>query len=110
DPTRTNPALWRRKIRWYGFPRDENGDGIVQGFRNGLSNNDLLDVVPVRDVVRTCIYGNFVNFAGFAWEHFNPIGSPTIPLNTISATGTGDYANVSTGIAPNKSSSPNTAP
>lgn len=39
-----------RAIRWYGYPRDLNGDGVIQG--NRLKNNDMPDVVPLRDVAR----------------------------------------------------------
>lgn len=38
------------KTRWYGLPRDVNGDGIIQGYKSGIKNNDLQDVVPLRDV------------------------------------------------------------
>jgi prepilin-type N-terminal cleavage/methylation domain-containing protein len=42
----TNPALWTRRIRWYGFPRDTNNDGAI----------DLQhDVVPLRDVLQAAI-------------------------------------------------------
>lgn len=41
------------KIRWYGFPRDANGDGRIAGWVAGRGTNDLADVVPLRDVVRT---------------------------------------------------------
>ena len=40
-----------RNVRWYGLPRDTTGDGRVPG---GLRrNNDMPDVVPLRDVRRT---------------------------------------------------------
>jgi hypothetical protein len=66
------------RVRWYGLPRDTNGDGIITGFSPnpgytrakydktrtygsvpGLpaysNNNELVDVVPVDDVLRTTI-------------------------------------------------------
>jgi hypothetical protein len=122
-----SPTLWQRKIRWYGLPRDENGDGRVQGWYNkgnpALSNDDLLDVVPVRDVVRTCIYNVItptqtnqgtpptivstpVNFPGFVWEHFTPLSNPGGGVNTLqmqSPGAPGDYANVTSGILPSNS-------
>ena len=42
-----------RKIRWYGMPRDIDGDGKIVGGRPGMNNNSLRDVVPLRDIVRT---------------------------------------------------------
>mgnify|MGYP000471754520 CR=1 FL=1 len=41
------------KIRWYGFPRDVDGDGKIPGAIGGRHANDLTDVVPLRDLVRT---------------------------------------------------------
>lgn len=78
DPTSkannpTNPGLWTRKIRWYGFPRDTNGDGAI----------DLQDdVVPLRDVLQAAV----PNGAGQAptaatamapWEAFNDLAIPS---------------------------------
>jgi prepilin-type N-terminal cleavage/methylation domain-containing protein len=102
SPGKTNPALWQRKIRWYGLPRDENGDGIVQGWRAGLSNNDLLDVVPVRDVARTAINNSVspVGFTGFPWEHFALLSSPVGTDSFRPVAGTGNYADVNVGISP----------
>ncbi|MDB5357227.1 MAG: hypothetical protein JWN24_3680 [Phycisphaerales bacterium] len=42
-----------RHIRWYGFPRDTNGDGVI----------DARDVMPLRDVMQI---GNDVEVANFA--------------------------------------------
>ncbi len=78
-PGTENPGLWRRQIRWYGLPRDTNGDAVAQGWyaRAGrpLTNNDMPDVVPVRDVVRSCVYGGgFQTFNGFGFEKIiNPL-------------------------------------
>lgn len=53
-PTPANRDRWRRNIRWYGFPRDIDGDGIIKGVAGGnVHNNELADVVPVRDVANT---------------------------------------------------------
>jgi hypothetical protein len=62
---RDDVSLWIRKIRWYGFPRDTNGDGKIDGYPSveppntsptgprAVKNNDLQDVVPLRDVFMT---------------------------------------------------------
>jgi prepilin-type N-terminal cleavage/methylation domain-containing protein len=55
--TAADPKLWVRRIRWYGFPRDINGDGKIQGYREqttgvgAVTNNEMQDVVPLRDVI-----------------------------------------------------------
>lgn len=54
-PKPANRNRWSRNIRWYGFPRDTNGDGIIQG--NLDSNNRMPDVVPLRDIARTSVAG-----------------------------------------------------
>ncbi len=58
--TTTNHPRWSghtstaiRRIRWYGFPRDINGDGFIKGYTSGTKVDDLIDVVPVRDVAMT---------------------------------------------------------
>jgi type II secretory pathway pseudopilin PulG len=43
----------RKVIRWYGSPRDVDGNGLVPSHQTGRTNNDLTDVVPLRDVMRT---------------------------------------------------------
>jgi hypothetical protein len=40
-----------RNTRWYGLPRDTTGDGAVPGGK--AHNNEMPDVVPLRDVRRT---------------------------------------------------------
>ncbi|MGH7176925.1 MAG: hypothetical protein ACREJC_06070, partial [Tepidisphaeraceae bacterium] len=78
-----------RRVRWYGFPRDTNGDGIILGSPSVGSNANLLvDVVPVRDVARTFDSA----FAGFSWE--KDLGPPTSTLTPKS-----DYASRSNGVA-----------
>jgi hypothetical protein len=42
-----------RETRWYGMPRDIDSDGIIKGWQSGRTAQDMLDVVPLRDVVRT---------------------------------------------------------
>lgn len=66
DPTGTTPATWVHRIRWYGLPRDVNGDGKV----------DINDVLPLADVLDW--YGVTVNNAPTSapWEYDRP--SPTL--------------------------------
>ena len=40
-------------VRWYGLPRDANGDGRIEGGGGRGQSNRLTDVVPLRDVRRT---------------------------------------------------------
>jgi hypothetical protein len=40
-----------RNVRWYGLPRDTDGDGAVPGGKS--HNNQMPDVVPLRDIRRT---------------------------------------------------------
>jgi hypothetical protein len=70
-----------RRIRWYGFPRDTDGDGIVRGGPAFPGNaNGLVDVVPFRDVFRQQVngaYGGPIQRA--PWER--PIfGGITLPV------------------------------
>ena len=78
DPPK-NPDKWVRRIRWYGLPRDINGDGRIT----------INDVVPLADVLRyywktgSREPHTFVTPAGFSgapsapWEKTPP--SPTPP-------------------------------
>jgi len=44
---------WTRRTRWYGFPRDIDGDGHISVFKNGGSSGaQSPDVLPLRDVLR----------------------------------------------------------
>lgn len=40
-----------RQTRWYGLPRDTDGDGAIPGYQAGRRNNQMPDVVPLRDVI-----------------------------------------------------------
>ncbi|CAN5538458.1 hypothetical protein BH09PLA1_BH09PLA1_07990 [soil metagenome] len=42
-----------KRVRWYGAPRDTSGDGLVPGWIAGRLSNQMPDVVPLRDVIRT---------------------------------------------------------
>jgi type II secretory pathway component PulJ len=42
-----------RSVRWYGLPRDTDGDGKITGGAGPGQTNRLTDVVPLRDVRRT---------------------------------------------------------
>jgi prepilin-type N-terminal cleavage/methylation domain-containing protein len=72
-----NPANGTRGIRWYGFPRDANGDGLIL---TGANMNQNPDVLPARDVVRA-YFGSA--FPGFLFEKgVNGVGSPKFPTAT----------------------------
>ena len=118
SPATQNPALWSRHIRWYGLPRDDNGDGHINGFKSAFnsvtaataaqSNNDLLDVVPVRDVVMTTVHPELLPAAthgvsGYSGENFewfptpdqssdastnNPVAKPQADYAAVAASGT----------------------
>jgi hypothetical protein len=65
-----------RRIRWYGFPRDANGDGVIKGFTTGVTTNELVDVVPLRDVLRTRP-SIAANFGGASFEReIDPNNAP----------------------------------
>jgi len=77
------PDAGVRRIRWYGYPRDVNGDGIVYAWRSVAplrSNNQIPDVVPLRDVLRSAAasgYPDAANSEGMAFEHFQNWTYPT---------------------------------
>lgn len=48
-----DPATGQERTRWYGLPRDLNGDGVILGGVVGMDPNTLVDVVPIRDVLKT---------------------------------------------------------
>lgn len=90
------------RTRWYGFPRDVNGDNVVQGYWTGpggaTRNNQLVDVVPVRDVMMTRLN----NATWTANPPALPFQAPferevnaQIPLpDPAGSNASGDYANV----------------
>jgi len=59
-----------RQTRWYGFPRDTDGDGIIYG-GSGHTNNQMPDVVPVRDVLASASY-NTASSPSFEYFTFGP--------------------------------------
>jgi prepilin-type N-terminal cleavage/methylation domain-containing protein len=75
-----------QQIRWYGMPRDTNGDGKIPGWVSGRTNNQMPDVVPLRDVFRTCAGQSSSNGATFERN----IASSLPPVS--------DYAAVSGGM------------
>jgi prepilin-type N-terminal cleavage/methylation domain-containing protein len=77
------PAISSR-IRWYGLPRDINGDRIIRGFATGVRSNELVDVVPLDDVLRTATGG----YIPSAFERELP--KPATDYANIPP---GDYAN-----------------
>ena len=64
-------------IRWYGLPRDTDGDGIVRGYQGGRRNNEMPDVVPLRDVRLTA--PGSPGEAKFE-RMYDPTGKPRLPL------------------------------
>jgi hypothetical protein len=67
-----------RAIRWYGYPRDLNGDGVIPG--NRAKNNDMPDVIPVRDVAH----------APFRFErNLNQTSNSDLPVKSNYATAAG---------------------
>ncbi len=57
-PDKGFPNAGVRQIRWYGLPRDTDGDGIINGqYMDNTNvfpkrwNNSMPDVVPLRDVI-----------------------------------------------------------
>lgn len=52
--TNNDGVIDGRSIRWYGLPRDVDGDGVIRGWRNGYPTDAagmlaLRDVIPLRD-------------------------------------------------------------
>ena len=76
-----------RQTRWYGLPRDLDGDGVVAGGRS--HNNEMPDVVPLRDVRRTALARPPVDAAPFErlTEHLGAAMRERLPLPAG-----GDYA------------------
>lgn len=64
----------RRETRWYGMPRDSNGDGVIPGWVAGRNANQLPDVVPLRDVVSSGTGTLYAPGDGYALEKFTPPG------------------------------------
>ena len=58
-----DPVTKTRSIRWYGFPRDTNDDGLIPTKLSG-GIGAVLDTLPARDVVRTINS----SFDGFLFE------------------------------------------
>lgn len=82
-----NPAengTVRRVTRWYGMPRDTNGDGVIPGWyaaplTTTNLNNLMPDVVPLRDVVSSglgALYAPALD-SGRSIEKFDTLDVPT---------------------------------
>lgn len=63
-----------KQIRWYGLPRDTNSDGIISGWAAGKTSNQMPDVVPLRDVMRTL--ASEVTSNGAPFEKNQPFITP----------------------------------
>jgi prepilin-type N-terminal cleavage/methylation domain-containing protein len=46
-----NPTTHEHSIRWYGMPRDTDGDGHIIVGGAGVTSNTITDVVPLRDII-----------------------------------------------------------
>jgi prepilin-type N-terminal cleavage/methylation domain-containing protein len=89
DPERVG---MRAATRWYGMPRDTNGDGVIAGFLPGRPNNHMIDVVPLRDVVSSGIGALYapLNGSGYQVEKFDNLTTPTNAQgNYMAGTGAG---------------------
>jgi hypothetical protein len=110
-------ASVKRKIRWYGLPRDVDGRGAIPGWSGGSPRpytNDLNEVVPIGDVMFTAI--NTVatttssppasgNLSGsFKTALTSPTPPAVIPSGMFfehtSIARVADYASVSAGLPP----------
>lgn len=49
----STPNGLEMRTRWYGLPRDEDGDGVIRGIAPSGNANNLPDVLPISDVIRT---------------------------------------------------------
>src|SRR5690606_8883085 len=66
-----DPDTGARSIRWYGLPRDARGTGVIRGeSAPGRFGSDMLNVVPLRDVLRAG------GFERSAFERQVPTGRP----------------------------------
>jgi hypothetical protein len=85
-------ATGPRQIRWYGLPRDIDGDGRIP--TGNLARNSP-DVLPLRDVLAA--YG--IAAPGAPFEHFVPPAGVTVnPTLTARA----DYASTTAGMQSNE--------
>src|SRR5262249_16255687 len=79
------------RTRWYGLPRDVDGDGqiLATPLANVQNANELVDVVPVADVLRTA-YPSILTGAVFEREvpvrngNFYANGPTVVPANNTS--------------------------
>jgi prepilin-type N-terminal cleavage/methylation domain-containing protein len=98
----------QKQTRWYGMPRDTNGDGIILGWTTGRTNNQMPDVVPLQDVISSGLNGPYDPNApgntytvGYAIEQVDRVaGAPTATNpNPMPYPASGDYA-AANGILP----------
>jgi hypothetical protein len=120
-----NGGVKTKQIRWYGLPRDTNGDNSISAQNASRNNNALFDVVPLRDVIQsggtnTTIPATLkagmaatggAPFEKFTWTqgagHTAAPGTPNLNLANITGSGpapansSNDYAATSNGMNPN---------
>lgn len=76
-----NPTTGARSIRWYGLPRDANGDGAIS--IAPADHNQIPDVAPLRDIIRKFI----PTAAGVPMERFQSLSPVGTDYATIMAAG-----------------------
>lgn len=91
--TRLNGTAIERRVRWYGLPRDINGDGVIKGTGVDIIGgaSTYQDVVPLRDIL-TANAAPGAPYATFERAATAPRVSPPAPK--------ANYADVLNGMVP----------
>jgi hypothetical protein len=100
-----------QRVRWYGFPRDVNGDGQIKGCDGKQTpssslHHDLVDVVPLRDVILTKVpdfYDDITtkkaNWDMVRFERNVCTKDPNLDVTRTTLKPQNVYMNVATGIS-----------
>jgi type II secretory pathway pseudopilin PulG len=80
-----DPVTKRTQIRWYGLPRDTNGDGSIAGppFASGGGGANLKDVVPLRDVLKASTGTGSASYTGNVSAPFERLALVPGPGSTL---------------------------
>jgi prepilin-type N-terminal cleavage/methylation domain-containing protein len=102
-----------KKIRWYGLPRDTDGsasrspDGFIPVTTVAANINQMVDVVPLRDIWRTSStpgvapYDTHAPFEKFTWtQGSGTTPAPASPPVLKDVGNGGDYTNGISGMTP----------